>query len=113
VFLVLAALMPSVWPAIVFLVLRSLLSTMDVPARSSYVMAVVSPAERAAAASVTNVPRALAAALPPVAAGWMLDRSSFGWPLVIAGSLKLVYDVLLLAMFRHVRPPEEAADVGR
>jgi MFS family permease len=107
VFLILAALMPSVWPAVACLVLRSLLSTMDVPARSSYVMAVVSPAERAAAASVTNVPRALAAALPPVAAGWMLDRTSFGWPLVIAGSLKLVYDVLLLAMFRHVRPPEE------
>ncbi|MGE0138017.1 MAG: MFS transporter [Ilumatobacteraceae bacterium] len=108
VFLILAAVMPSLWPAIVFLVLRSLLSTMDVPARSSYVMAVVSPAERAAAASVTNVPRALAAAIPPVGAGWMLDRSSFGWPLIIAGSLKLVYDVLLLSMFRHVRPPEEA-----
>jgi predicted MFS family arabinose efflux permease len=107
VFLVAAAFMPNLWLAIVFLILRSLLSAMDVPARNSYVMAVVSPAERAAAASVTNVPRGLASALPPVAAGWMLDHSTFGWPLVIAGTTKFVYDVLLLLMFRHIRPPEE------
>jgi MFS family permease len=77
-------------------------------------MAVVSPPERAAAASLTNVPRSLAAALPPIAAGWMLDHSNFGWPLILAGSLKLMYDLLLLQMFRNVRPPEEqaAADVG-
>jgi predicted MFS family arabinose efflux permease len=107
VFLVLAAFMPTLRLAIVFLLLRSLLSAMDVPARNSYVMAVVTPPERAAAASVTNVPRALASALPPVAAGWMLDHSTFGWPLVIAGCTKLAYDILLLVMFRHVRPPEE------
>ncbi|MBI5088643.1 MAG: MFS transporter [Actinobacteria bacterium] len=107
VFLIAAALMPRLWLAVVFLILRSLLSAMDVPARNSYVMAVVSPPERAAAASVTNVPRGLAAALPPVAAGWMLDHSTFGWPLVLAGSIKLVYDVLLLMMFRNLRPPEE------
>ena len=88
---------------------RSLLAAMDVPARNSYVMAVVTPAERAAAASVTQVPRSLAAAVPPLFAGWMLDHSSFGWPLVIGGGLKLVYDVTLLTMFRHVRPPEELA----
>ena len=80
---------------------------MDVPARNSYVMAVVSPPERAAAASVTNVPRSLASALPPLAAGWMLDHSTFGWPLIIAGTLKATYDVLLLSMFRNIRPPEE------
>jgi len=88
-------------------VLRSLLSSMDVPARTSYVMAVVSPEERAAAASVTNVPRSLAGALPPTAAGWMLDHSTFGWPLVLAGSCKIVYDLLLLRQFQHVRPEEE------
>ena len=109
VFLILAAVMPNLPLAIVFLILRSLLSTMDAPARSSYVMAVVSPPERAAAASVTNVPRSLAAALPPIAAGWMLDRSDFGWPLIIAGVLKIVYDLILLALFREVRPPEEEA----
>ncbi len=102
-----AALMPNLWLAIVCLLGRSLLSVMDVPARQSYVMAVVSPGERAAAASFTNVPRSLASALPPIAAGWMLDHSTVGWPLIIAGSLKLIYDVLLLVMFRNVRPPEE------
>ena len=64
-FLIAAAFMPTMPLAVTMLVLRSLLSSMDVPARTSYVMAVVSPAERAAAASVTNVPRSLAAALPP------------------------------------------------
>lgn len=112
-FLIAAAFMPTLQLAVVCLLLRSLLSAMDVPARNSYVMAVVSPPERAAAASVTQVPRSLAAAVPPVFAGWMLDHSSFGWPLVIAGSLKLVYDVTLLTMFRHVRPPEEQVRTDR
>ena len=108
-FLIAAAFMPTMPLAVTMLVLRSLLSSMDVPARTSYVMAVVSPAERAAAASVTNVPRSLAAALPPTAAGWMLDHSTFGWPLVIAGTAKAVYDLLLLRQFRHLRPEEERA----
>ena len=106
-FLIGAALMPNLRLAIVFLIARSLLSAMDAPLRSSYVMAVVSPPERAAAASVTNVPRSLTSALPPIAAGWMLDHSNFGWPLIIAGVLKITYDLLLLRMFRHIRPPEE------
>ena len=107
VFLVVAALMPNLALAVTFLVLRSLLSAMDVPARNSYVMAVVTAPERAAAASVTAVPRSLASALPPLAAGWMLDRSTFGWPLIVAGTLKFTYDALLLVLFRNVRPPEE------
>ncbi len=106
-FLIAAAFMPTVQLAVVMLVVRSLLSSMDVPARTSYVMAVVSPAERAAAASVTNVPRSLAAALPPTAAGWMLDHSTFGWPLIIAGTAKIIYDLLLLRQFQHVLPEEE------
>ena len=69
------------------------LSQMDVPARQSYVMAVVPPEERAAASSVTNVPRSLAAALAPLIAGAMLERTSFGWPLVIGGVFKAAYDV--------------------
>ncbi|MCU1396993.1 MAG: major facilitator superfamily 1 [Acidimicrobiales bacterium] len=107
VLLISAALMPNLALAVVCLVARSLLSAMDAPLRSSYVMAVVSPGERAAAASITNVPRSLTAALPPIAAGWMLDHSTVGWPLIIAGVLKIIYDLLLLRMFRHVRPPEE------
>ena len=105
--LILAALMPNAPLAVACLLARSALSQMDVPARTSYVMAVVTPAERPAAASVTNVPRSLASALPPVLAGWLVSRSTIGWPLVIGGSLKAIYDVLLLVSFRHIRPPEE------
>jgi MFS family permease len=93
--------------AIAWLLVRAALSQMDVPTRSSYVMAVVAPAERAAAASVTAVPRSLAAAGSPVLTGYLLGFSTFGWPLVIAGLLKIAYDLTLLAMFRNVRPPEE------
>lgn len=102
-----AALMPSAGLAVACLLARALLSQMDVPARTSYVMAIVRPEERAAAASVTNVPRSLAAALPPLAAGWMLHQSTFGWPLLIAGALKAAYDLILLALFHDVRPDEE------
>jgi predicted MFS family arabinose efflux permease len=69
---------------------------MDVPARQALVMRLVEPDERAAAASVTNVPRSMASALTPALAGAMLDRTAFGWPLVIGGTLKIVYDLLLL-----------------
>ena len=99
--------MPNVWLAMALFILRGLLAQMDVPARQSYVMAVVKPEERAAAASITNVPRSLASALPPIAAGWMLDHSDFGWPLLASAALKIIYDVMLLAQFRHIRPPEE------
>jgi MFS family permease len=90
-----------------FWLIRSLLSQMDVPTRTSYVMAVVTPPERAAAASVTAVPRSLAAALSPSIAGALLSNSLFGWPFVICGALKISYDLLLLVSFRHDRPPEE------
>lgn len=106
-FLLLVPFMPNLALALLFLSLRAALSQMDVPARSSYVMAVVTPGERAAAASVTAVPRSLAAAASPAVAGWLLSVSPFGWPLVLCGGLKITYDVLLLYMFRKVRPPEE------
>jgi predicted MFS family arabinose efflux permease len=93
--------------AVACLLLRATLSQMDIPTRNSYVMAVVTPPERPAAASITNVPRSLASATAPLGAGWLLEHSSFGWPLVVGGSLKIAYDLLLLAMFRNVRPPEE------
>jgi predicted MFS family arabinose efflux permease len=111
-FLVLTPFMPNVQLAVGFLLLRSALSQMDVPVRNSYVMAVVSPAERPAAASVTAVPKSLAAALSPLLSGWLLTLSAFGWPLVIGGALKSVYDVLFLLMFKTVRPPEEAEHHG-
>jgi MFS family permease len=107
IFLILVPFMPSLPLAILFLCLRSALSSMDVPARTSYVMAVVSPGERPAAASVTAVPRSLAAAVSPAFAGYLLSLSTFGWPLIICGALKITYDLLLLKMFSKVKPPEE------
>ena len=106
--LILAAFMPNAPLAITFLLLRMSLSQMDVPARQSYVMAVVPPEERAAAASVTNVPRSLAAATTPLLAGAMFSHSSFGWPLICGGAAKIIYDILLLIQFRAVKPPEES-----
>ncbi len=110
ILLIAAALMPTAPLAVACLIGRSLLSSMDVPVRNAYVMSAVTPAERAAAASVTNVPRSLASALPPIAAGWMLDHSTFGWPLIIAGSLKIVYDLLLLRMARANTRESAGAD---
>lgn len=100
---------PSLWVAVVLLLVRGLFSSMDVPARSSYVMAVVTPEERPAAASITAVPRSLAAAIGPSIGGFLLTLSPFGWPFLAGGALKAVYDLTLLGMFRNVRPPEEKA----
>jgi hypothetical protein len=72
-------------------------------------MAIVLPEERPAAASITTVPRSLAASAGPVIAGMMLGASPFGWPLVAAGGIKIAYDLALLATFRKVKPPEEEA----
>ena len=107
--IILTALMPTAPLALALLLLRMSLSQMDVPARQSYVMAVVPPEERAAAASVTNVPRSLAAATTPLLAGAMLSATSFGWPLICGGVIKGLYDLLLLLQFRTVKPPEERA----
>ena len=112
VLLLLVPFMPNLALAILLLLVRSALSQMDVPTRNSYVMAVVPPAERAAAASVTSVPRSLATAASPLLSGYLLGLSTFGWPLVIAGALKGIYDVLLLAMFAKVKPPEETLLTG-
>jgi MFS family permease len=106
-FLFLAALMPNAGMTIVLLLLRSALSQMDVPARQSYVMAMVPAEERATAASVMNVPRSLASSMGPIPTGWMLDLSSFGWPLICAALLKATYDVLLLLQFGSLSPVDE------
>lgn len=105
--LILIPFMPEPGYAIALLFIRGALSQMDVPTRSSYVMALVPPAQRAAAASVTSVPRSLAAAASPVLAGYLLGLSPFGWAFVAGGAIKIVYDLLLLAMFHKLRPPEE------
>jgi hypothetical protein len=107
ILLIVAAFSTDLYLTLALLLIRSALSQMDVPARSSYVMAVVTPAERTAAASVTAVPRSLASSLSPALAGALLATSFSGLPLVICGVLKIAYDVALLYSFRHVKPPEE------
>lgn len=110
VLLILVALSPHVSIAIALFLIRAFLSQMDVPVRTSYVMAVVAPEERAAASSMTNVPRSLASALPPLAAGWMLDQTTFAWPLLICAACKITYDLLLLKMFTDVAPSDSTSN---
>ena len=105
--LIAAAFCSSLTAVLSLLLVRAALSQMDVPTRSSYVMAVVTPAERTAAASVTAVPRSLASSISPAIAGFMLAGPFSGLPLVVCGCLKIGYDLALLAMFRHNKPPEE------
>jgi MFS family permease len=105
--LILAAIAPNLETALALLLVRAALSQMDVPTRSSYVMAVVTPPERPAAASVTSVPRSLAAAASPAIAGALFAAGLEAWPLVICGVLKIFYDLALLWTFRHIKPPEE------
>jgi MFS family permease len=105
--LILAAFSPNLTVVLTLLLVRSALSQMDVPTRTSYVMAVVTPAERTAAASVTAVPRSLASAISPAMSGALLSTSFAGLPLVVCGVLKIVYDLSLLFSFRHIKPPEE------
>jgi MFS family permease len=93
--------------ALGLLLLRAALSQMDVPTRTSYVMAVVTPAERTAAASFTAVPRSLAAAASPALGGALFAAGFQALPLVACGVLKILYDLALLAVFRRIRPPEE------
>ncbi|RQS53046.1 MFS transporter [Burkholderia sp. Bp8986] len=104
-----AALAPSLPLTLTLLLMRSALSQMDVPTRTAYVMAVVTPAERPAAASFTSVPRSLAAAVAPTLAGGLFGLGWLGAPLVACGALKIAYDLSLLAAFRHVEPDDGRA----
>jgi len=107
--LIVAAFVPNLTIVLALLLIRAALSQMDVPTRTSYVMAVVTPEERPAAASVTAVPRTLTSAISPTIAGALLSATVTGVPLVICGALKIAYDVALLYSFRHIKPPEERA----
>jgi MFS family permease len=104
-----AAFASSLWIALGLLLVRAALSQMDVPTRSSYVMAVVTEAERPAAAGFTSVPRSLAASISPLLAGALFASAGGAAPLIICGALKITYDLLLLRQFRAIEPPEERA----
>ncbi|HGJ9104941.1 MFS transporter [Xanthomonas euvesicatoria] len=103
--LILAAFADSLPVALALLFLRSALSQMDVPTRSAFVMAVVTPAERAAAASFTAVPRSLAAAASPAIGGALFAAGWLAAPLVACGLLKIAYDVALWRAFRKYEEP--------
>jgi predicted MFS family arabinose efflux permease len=98
---------PNLGLALALLLARFALSQMDVPARQSYVVAVVDPDERTAAASVTNATRTVAQAVSPALAGALLQSLALGAPFIVAGALKGIYDLGLLAAFRNVKPKEE------
>lgn len=101
-----AALASSLPLTLTLLLVRSAMSQMDVPTRTAYVMAVVTPPERPAAASLTSVPRSLAAAIAPTLAGGLFGLGWLGAPLVACGALKIAYDLSLLAAFHHIKPQE-------
>lgn len=96
-----AAFAPSIWPALGLLIVRALLSSMDVPARSAFVMSVVTPAERAAAASFTAVPRSLASAAGPVIGAGLFAAGLLAAPLVACGVLKIAYDLAIWRSFKE------------
>jgi len=109
VLLILVPLMPNLNMAIVMLLLRFSISQMDVPARQSYVMAVVKADERSAAAGITGIARTVGASISPVIAGPLLGAGAFfaSFPFFISGGLKIVYDLLLYHSFRKSPPPDE------
>ncbi len=98
-----AAFAPTLPLALGLLFFRAALSQMDVPTRTAYVMSAVTPAERAAAASLTAVPRSLAAAVGPSLSGWLFAAGWLAAPLAACGLLKIGYDLALWAACRRHR----------
>ena len=108
VLLIMVPLMPTLSWAIAVLLVRFSISQMDVPTRQSYVMAVVTPEERSAAGGITAVARTVGAAISPLFVGFMFARPRLiNLPFFIAGTLKIVYDLLLYRAFVKVHAPEE------
>ncbi len=111
ILLILVPLMPSLPWAVAVLLVRFSISQMDVPARQSYVMAVVSSEERAAAGGITGVARTIGAAISPLFVGFMFARPSLmNVPFFLAGTLKIAYDLLLYKQFVKARPPEDTQE---
>jgi predicted MFS family arabinose efflux permease len=109
ILLILVPLMPTFELAATALLARHVLSQLDVPTRQSYTMAIVDPDERSAVAGLTSVARNAAAAVGPALAGVTLAVPALGLPFLVAGGLKIVYDLAIFAIFRGVRPPDEMA----
>jgi MFS family permease len=108
ILLILVPFMPNLWLAAGLLLVRYSISQMDVPTRQSYIMSVVDPDERSAAAGITGVARTTGAALAPVFTGiFMTNPLLLASPFVISGVLKIIYDLMLYRNFRSIKPPEE------
>jgi MFS family permease len=108
--LIAVPLMPTLSLAVLVLLLRFSISQMDVPTRQSYTMAVVEARERSAAGGFTGVARTTGAAISPLLTGFLFARPGLiNLPFYIAGTVKVVYDLLLYFSFRQLRPPEEAS----
>ncbi len=108
ILLILVPLMPNLKLAVLVLLVRFSISQMDVPTRQSYTMAVVRAEERSAAAGITGVARTTGAAISPLFVGFMFARPSWiNVPFFMAGTLKIVYDLLLYKAFIAIPPPEE------
>src|SRR5712671_5287525 len=113
VLLILVPLMPTLPLAVLVLLVRFSISQMDVPTRQSYIMAVVSPEERSAAAGITGVARTIGAAISPLFVGFMFARPALiNLPFFIGGILKIAYDLLLYREFISLPPPEEVRGEG-
>jgi hypothetical protein len=100
---------PNLRTAIVLLLARTALSQMDVPTRQAYVMALVEPSERTAAAAYTNTARYVVRPIGPVLAG-AAQSVGLGAPFVLAGSIKGAYDLVLWRWFSAVDLPDGSDD---
>jgi len=109
VLLLLVPFMPTLGWAVAAMLARYALSQMDVPARQAYVVAMVDPRERTAAAAFTNTARYVTRPFGALGAGALMERVALGSPFVVAGALKIAYDVWLYATFRKVPLPKEGA----
>lgn len=108
ILLMLVPLMPTAALAVAVFLARMSISQMDVPTRQSYTMAVVDDDERTATAGITNVARSTASAVSPVLTGYAFSVAALGLPFILAGAIKVGYDLLVYAAFRDIHPPEEA-----
>jgi MFS family permease len=106
-FLICVPFAPSFSWAVILFLAREGLVEMDVPTRQSYILAVVRPEARSFASGLTTVTRNISYATGPALAGWAMQALAFSSPLYLGGGIKILYDLLLLAAFRHVKPPEE------
>ncbi len=105
-------LMPTLELTVVMLLIRNLLSQLDVPTRQSYTMAIVDADERAASAGMLSVARNAGAAIAPLFTGAILASPGLGLPFLLAGGIKVIYDLWIFAVFRKIKPPEEQEELS-